>query len=168
MKRIKDLLAIYGAGDVCVAHLLCDRHDPANIAYRVIAPDLVARPITYGELRTESEKFAAALQSLGIGPGDRVATLMGKSRSYLVALMGIWRLGAVHVPLFTAFAPPAIALRLIGSGAKAVICDQAQQDKLAPGGDIPANAPWRVITTGPAGGNTLGFDDLINWRAAGN
>jgi len=167
MKRIEDLLAIYGAGDVCVAHLLCDRHDPANIAYRVIAPDLVARPITYGELRTESEKFAAALQSLGIAPGDRVATLMGKSRSYLVTLMGIWRLGAVHVPLFTAFAPPAIALRLIGSGAKAVICDQAQQDKLFPGGVIPASAQWQVITTGPAGDNTLGFDDLIKGAQPG-
>jgi acetyl-CoA synthetase len=161
MKRINDLLALYGAGDACAASLLCDRHAPDAIAYRVIAPDMSAKSISYGELRTESEKFAAALQSLGIGPGDRVATLMGKSRSYLVALMGIWRLGAVHVPLFTAFAPPAIALRLVGSGAKAVICDQAQQDKLAPGSDIPADAPWQVITTGLAGNGALAFDDLI-------
>ena len=161
MTRVDDLLALYGAGDACAASLLCDRHEPDAIAYRVIGPDMSARAISYGELRTESEKFAAALQLLGIGPGDRVATLMGKSRSYLVTLMGIWRLGAVHVPLFTAFAPPAIALRLIGSGAKAVICDQAQQKKLAPGGDIPADAPWQVITTGLAGGGTLAFDDLM-------
>ena len=31
---------------------------------------------------------------------------MGKSREFLVALIGIWRLGAVHVPLFTASRRP--------------------------------------------------------------
>ncbi len=30
----------------------------------------------------------------------------GKSADLVVALLGIWRRGAVHVPLFTAFAPP--------------------------------------------------------------
>jgi acetyl-CoA synthetase len=62
--------------------------------------------------------------------------------------MGIWRLGAVHVPLFTAFAPAGIALRLTGSRAKVVVCDAEQQDKLAPGEDMPAEAPWAIITTG--------------------
>lgn len=161
MKRIADLLALYGAGDACVAHILCDSHDPADIAFRVIAPGLTARPISYGELRLESEKFAAALQSLGIRPGDRVATLMGKSRQYLIALMGIWRAGGVHVPLFTAFAPAAIAVRLLGSGAKAVIADEAQQHKLAPGDDIPADAPWQVITTGLASAGAVAFADMI-------
>lgn len=161
MTRIDELLARYGAEDACAAQVLCDRHDPDAIAYRVIAPDLSVQPISYGELRFESEKFSTVLQSLGIGPGDRVATLMGKSRQYLVALMGIWRVGAVHVPLFTAFAPPAIALRLIGSGAKVVICDQAQRHKLAPGDAIPGAAPWQVITTGQADGDALAFDDLM-------
>ncbi|MEJ6011337.1 AMP-binding protein [Novosphingobium aquae] len=162
MTRIDELIARYGARDACAAQLLCDRHDPEAIAYRVIAPELTAKPISYGELRQESEKFAAALQSLGVGPGDRVATLMGKSRQYLIALMGIWRLGAVHVPLFTAFAPPAIALRLLGSKAKAVICDQAQRHKLVPGDDIPADAPWQVISTGEASEGQLSFDRMID------
>jgi acetyl-CoA synthetase len=161
MTRIGELLALYGAADACAAELLCDRHDPRAVAYRVIAPDLSAQAITYGELRQESEKFAAALQSLGIGAGDRVATLMGKSRQYLIALMGIWRLGGVHVPLFTAFAPPAIALRLSGSRAKAVVCDPSQRAKLTPGDDIPADAAWHVITTGDASDGALSFDQLI-------
>jgi acetyl-CoA synthetase len=159
--RVRELLDIYGAPDACAARLLCDHRDPASPAYRIIATDLSVRDLTYGELRRESERFAAALQSLGIGQGDRVATLMGKSRQYLVTLMGIWRLGAVHVPLFTAFAPPAIAFRLNGSGARAVICDGDQLAKLAPSDHIPPDAPWRVITTDEGAEGVLSLAALM-------
>ncbi|MCE7796494.1 AMP-binding protein [Sphingobium sufflavum] len=159
--RIAQMDALYSAPDACAAQLLCDSRDAGRLAYRVIAADLSVRDISYGELRTESERFAAVLQSLGVRPGDRVATLMGKSRNYLVTLMGIWRLGAVHVPLFTAFAPPAIAYRLTGSGAKLVVCDPGQQPKLAAGEGMPADAPWQVITTGAAAEGALAFDALM-------
>ena len=102
--RVGEWLALYGAADACAADLLCDRHDPAAPAFRFIAPDLAAHDLSFGELRALSERFAASLHALGVSPGDRVATLMGKSQDFVVALMGIWRLGAVHVPLFTAFA----------------------------------------------------------------
>jgi len=64
---------------------------------------------------------------LGVGPGDAVATLMGKSAELVVALLGIWRRGAVHVPLFTAFAPAAISFRLARSGAMVVVADEDQR-----------------------------------------
>ena len=160
-RRVRELLDTFGAPTACAAFLLCDRHPADALAYRLIAPDLSAREVTYGELREDSERFAAALRSLGIGPGDRVATLMGKSRAYLVSLMGIWRLGAVHVPLFTAFAPPAIALRLIGSKAKAVICDAEQQAKLQPGEAMPADRPWLVVATGEGRDGTHAFSSLM-------
>lgn len=159
--RIGELIALYSAADACPAYLLCDRHEPDTRAYRIVAADLSTTNITYGELRDESGRFAAALAGLGVKPGDRVATLMGKSRDYLVALMGIWQLGAVHVPLFTAFAPPAIAFRLLGSEAKIVVCDQAQQSKLTAGDAMPADPPWQVITTGSAGSGALGFREII-------
>lgn len=38
--------------------------------------------------------------------GDQIAVLTGKRFELVVSLMAIWRLGAVHVPLFTAFAAP--------------------------------------------------------------
>ena len=116
--RAQDLLARFGDPWASAAELLCDRHDPGALACRLIADDLSARDLTYGELRAQSEKLAAGFAGAGVGPGDRVATLMGKSGELLVTLMAILRLGAVHVPLFTAFAPPAIALRLGASRAK--------------------------------------------------
>lgn len=166
-RRVAEWTGLYGAGDACAARLLCDRHDPDALAYRIVGADLVASDYTYRQLREDSERFATALQSLGVRPGDRVATLMGKGWPYLVSLMGIWRLGAVHVPLFTAFAPPAIALRLLGGNARVVICDAAQRAKLAPGGDIPANPPWQVIATGEAADGAHHFDTLLARSAPG-
>ena len=159
--RVSELLDLYGAPSACAAELLCDRHDPAKVAYHVIAPDLSARPLTYGDLRRESERVAAGLVALGVEPGDRIATLMGKSRAYLVTLMAIWRLGAVHVPLFTAFAPPAIAMRLNASRTRVVVCDGAQRGKLSPGDAIPVTPPWGVVTTGQLSDGDVAFETLV-------
>src|SRR5579872_453848 len=131
LERVRDLLAKFSGHDACVTKLLCDDRESSQIAYRIVSPELTVEQISYGELRFDSERLASALHSLGLRQGDRIATLMGKSREYLVTLLAIWRLGAVQVPLFTAFAPPAIALRLRGSGTKAIICDAAQFDKMA-------------------------------------
>jgi len=159
--RIAELLATFGDSQACAAELLCDRRAPETLAYRIIGEGLAPSDLTYGELRAQSERFAAALAALGIGPGDRVATLMGKGRAYLVVLMGIWRLGAVHVPLFTAFAPAAIALRLTGSGAKVVVCDADQRRKLLAGDHIPDPAPWTVVTAGQPDDGCLGLESLM-------
>src|SRR5207245_2012050 len=51
-----------------------------------------------------------------------------------------------HVPLFTAFAAPAIGVRMIDSGARVVVCDMTQRAKLEPCPDLPADPPWRVVT----------------------
>jgi acetyl-CoA synthetase len=166
--HVRRLLEVYGAEQARAATLLCDRHPADAVAFTVVEPDLTAHDLTYGELREKSERFAGALAGLGVGPGDRVATLMGKSAELIVALLAIWRLGAVHVPLFTAFAPPAIALRITGNGTKVVIADAGQRAKLEPSPDLPAEDTRRIITTGKATGGDLSFRELLNtaqpWR----
>ena len=84
-----------------------------------------------------------ALAELGVGPGDCVATLMGKSADLVTVLLGIWRRGAVHVPLFTAFAAPAIELRLRSSAAKLIVADADQTAKLD-----TVDASCRVVIAG--------------------
>ncbi|MFI6961768.1 AMP-binding protein [Streptomyces sp. NPDC050255] len=161
-ERIRELLARFGSPEASVAELLCDRHPADAVAFTVVEADLSARDLTFGELRRESARFAAALSGIGVEPGDAVAVLMGKSADLVVALLGIWRRGAVHVPLFTAFAPPAIALRLEASEAKAVVVDADQRHKLVHGEDLPADARWRTVVAGgePAAGE-LSFSDLL-------
>ncbi|MBB1041775.1 AMP-binding protein [Dietzia sp. DQ11-44] len=125
-----ELLAIYDVPGASAAEFLCDRHDPDAVAFTVIDADLSGRDITYGELKVGSEKVAAALAALGVGEGDRVATLMAKSADLVFTLMGIWRLGAVHMPLFTAFAWPAIEMRITGGDARVIVSDADQRGKL--------------------------------------
>ncbi|MEU9454445.1 AMP-binding protein [Streptomyces sp. NPDC048277] len=161
--RVDDLIAVYGSAEACAADLLCDRHPADSVAFTVVEADLSARDLTYGELRRESARFAAALADLGVGQGDAVATLMGKSAELVVALLGIWRRGAVYVPLFTAFAPPAIALRLTAARVKVVLVDRDQGSKLAPGPDLPADAPWQtVVVGGSPQGHELSFEELLS------
>ena len=159
--QVDELLQVFGAPEASAAHLLCDRHPAHDVAFTVIEADLSSRDLTYGELRDASSRFAAALADLGVAKGDAVAVLMGKSAELVVALLGIWRIGAVHVPLFTAFAPPAIALRLQASDARVVIVDKDQCGKLE-ALDAEDQAPWRTIVAGgePAAGQ-LAFDALL-------
>lgn len=139
--RVAELLTEYGGDDACLAELLCDRHQRDSCAFTFVSSDLSADTLTFGALADRSKRVAAGLSELGVGPGTCVATLMGKSADLVTAQMAIWRLGAVLVPLFTAFAPPAIALRLRASDTKVVIVDEDQRSKLDAGDDIPAGAP---------------------------
>lgn len=165
-QRVDDLLTTYSDPGLCLADLLCDRHPATAVAFTIVEADLSVYELTYGELQDRSRRCAAALAELGVGTGDRVATLMGKSADLVVTLLGLWRRGAVHVPLFTAFGPAAIAMRLAASGAKVVVLDAGQREKLAPGDVIPANAPWRTVVAGGAAEGELDLGTLIATHGA--
>lgn len=160
-QRVSQLLEAYAAESASVAHILCDRHPADAIACRVIGADLSIDDVTYADLKKDSEQLASAFSALGLKAGDRIATLMGKSRNYLTTVMAIWRLGAVHVPLFTAFASPAIAMRAEASACKLIVCDASQRQKLLPGDGMPENSPWQVITTGEADQEALAFNAVF-------
>ncbi|MCR3720619.1 MULTISPECIES: AMP-binding protein [Prauserella salsuginis group] len=154
--------AEYRADDACAAELLCDRHPADAVAFRVVEADLTTRELTFGELTAQSQRVAAMLADLGVGRGDAVGVLMSKSAELPAVLLGIWRLGAVHVPLFTAFAKPAIDMRLDGSGARVVVADADQAPKLAQEDGQPAER--RVVQVGgeaPAAPGWYRFEDLV-------
>ncbi|MEV5493522.1 AMP-binding protein [Streptomyces bobili] len=146
--RVAELTTTFAAPSLDVARLLCDRHPAERPAFTVVDAVGGAFTLTYGELAADSHRYARALQGLGVGPGDRVATLMGKSTDLVTVMLAVWRLGAVYVPLFTAFAPQAIALRLEGAGVRVVVVDPDQRHKLDPGPDMPADPRRRVVVTG--------------------
>jgi acetyl-CoA synthetase len=131
-----------------VAALLCDEHPADALAVTAVDASGAATTITFGQLQERSTRCARALQELGVSRGDRVASLMDKGTDLVVLIVAIWRLGAVYVPLFTAFAPQAIALRLEGSGARIVVTDPGQRSKLVPGDDLPADPERRILLTG--------------------
>lgn len=160
--RVQDLLDTFAVPGANAAELFCDRHPADRTAFTVVGSGLDSRDVTYGELREESTRFAAALSTLGVRRGDHVATLMGKSAELVVALLGLWRLGAVDVPLFTAFAHDAIAFRLQATGARLVICDADQRRKLVPPDGVPNDAsPLVVVARGDAFGYDVAFSEMV-------
>jgi acetyl-CoA synthetase len=131
--RMKEILDLFSAPDANASWLLCDRHPPDETALILVSPDSSVTTVTYGELADSSRRFAAVLTARGIGRGDRVATLMGKSADLLTVLLGIWRVGAVYVPLFTAFAEGAVTSRLASASVKLVVVDENQRSKVPDG-----------------------------------
>jgi long-chain acyl-CoA synthetase len=53
--------------------------------------------VSYGQLDKESTAFAAALWSLGVRQGDRVAILLPNCPQFFVAEFGAWKAGAIVV-----------------------------------------------------------------------
>ncbi|MGD8971364.1 MAG: AMP-binding protein, partial [Desulfobacterales bacterium] len=54
---------------------------------------------TYRRLRTLSERFAGALAAMGIVKGDRVMVYIANSIQWVIAFLGIQKIGAVIVPV---------------------------------------------------------------------
>ncbi|ROS32067.1 AMP-binding protein [Amycolatopsis thermoflava] len=105
--------------DACLTRWAQESPDRAAVVHE--AEDGTVRSLTFGELAGEVERVAAGLRALGIGRGDAVGLFLPMVPEAVVACYAIARLGAVLVPLFSGFAPTAIASRLQDADAKAVI-----------------------------------------------
>ena len=127
---VAEWIELYGAPDADVAHLVCDRHNPEGVAFTFVTSDLSTVDMTYGDLADRSRRLASALARRGVRQGERVAVLMGKRPELVVTLLALWRLGAVHVPLFTAFATGAIRMRVEAAGIQLVVTEPSQAPKL--------------------------------------
>jgi acetyl-CoA synthetase len=77
--------------------------------------------LTWRELSEEVFRLAEGLASIGIGKGDAVGIFLPMSQQVAIASHACAHLGAVQVPIFSGFAPPAIAARLADAKAKALI-----------------------------------------------
>lgn len=129
--QLRSWIGDYGNHNSDVATLLCDRHDPSATAFKVVDPsDWAGYDLTYGDLEDRSRRMARVLRGRGIAAGDRIPVLIGRSPELVITLLALWRLGAVHVPLFTAFASGAIEVRLMSSEAEVVITESSQRSKL--------------------------------------
>jgi len=73
--------------------------DTAKRLQNKVAIKWEEREFTFGELDGITNKFARALQSLGIKKGDRVCIFMQNSPEFIMAHFGILKAGAVTVPL---------------------------------------------------------------------
>jgi acetyl-CoA synthetase len=146
----------------------CDRWaavDPGKVAILELRPDWSVSPVSYGELRAQSNRLANALRRRGVGAGDRVAILLPQGRNVPVAHMAAYKLGAIAVPLAALFGVDALSYRLRDSAARALVTNAAGLAKL---GQIAEPLPELalVISTDGADDGAEGFDRLLEGESA--
>jgi acetyl-CoA synthetase len=96
-----------------MAHEACDRHaGSGDVGFAWVSESGDLTEYTFAELRDRSNRVANVLTELGVERGDRVTTLLPKIPETIVTVLGIWKTGAIHVPLFTAFEEAALEYRI--------------------------------------------------------
>ena len=114
----------------------------------------LGKTLTYGEIDTLSQQFAAyLLGELGLKKGDRVAIMMPNCLQYPIATFGILRAGLTVVNTNPMYTPRELKHQLVDSGAVAILVldnfGHTVQEVLAD------SKVKQVITTGL--GDMLGF-----------
>lgn len=78
------------------------------------------KKVTYKELYTQVNQIAAGLLSLGVKKGDCVGIYMPMIPEMIVAFFAILKIGAVVIPIFSAFGPEPTSVRLTEANAKVI------------------------------------------------
>ncbi|KQK30434.1 malonate--CoA ligase [Bosea thiooxidans] len=112
------------------------------------------RRYSYQDVLDASARFANALASLGVKPGDRVAVQVEKSIEALMLYLGTVRAGAIFLPLNTAYTPAEIKYFLGDAEPAVFVCDPAKAEALKPyaekaGVKLETLGVWRSADVSP-------------------
>ena len=116
-------------GQTNLCHNAIDRHlaargDQKALIYISTEVDQ-QKHYTYRELHAEVNRFAAVLQSLGVGRGDRVIIYMPMIPEAAFAIFACARIGAIHSVVFGGFAAASLATRINDARPKIVVSADA-------------------------------------------
>src|SRR5690349_18900769 len=117
-------------GELNASYNCVDRHVEAGHGDRVAihfeGEGGDTRTITYAELQRDVAKAANALESLGVGKGDRVAIYLPMIPEAVAAMLACARIGAPHSVVFGGFSADALRTRIADAEAKLVITADGQ------------------------------------------
>jgi acetyl-CoA synthetase len=105
----------------CVDRWVADPARADQPALIAEAEDGEVRTLTYGELAAEVDRLANALRAAGVAKGDSVGVFMPMVCEAVIAAYAVAKVGAIYLPIFSGFAPAAIAARLQDAEAKVVL-----------------------------------------------
>jgi long-chain acyl-CoA synthetase len=107
-------------------HLLPSFESRQGVAMRV-RRDGALHEITFGELVTAAREIAGGLIAHGVRSGDRVAILGNTRPEWTLADLGALLAGATVVPVYHTNSPEECEYVLAHSGARILICEDAEQ-----------------------------------------
>ena len=105
----------------CIDRHIVTRGDQTAIIWEPDDPSTPAQHITYKQLLEQTSRMANVLKAQGIGKGDRVVIYLPMIPEAAYAMLACARIGAIHSIVFAGFSPDALADRINGCDAKAVI-----------------------------------------------
>jgi fatty-acyl-CoA synthase len=130
---------------------------PAAAAAHPHKAALVAgdRTLTYADLHDRVRRAAGALAGLGVGKGDRVATMLGTVPEFVEVLHGAWHRGAAVAPLNVMLTPDEAGYVLADADARVAMVDRAHLPVVLAVRDRLAELiRWWWWAVGPHGGPT--------------
>ena len=103
-------------GETNIALNCVDRHVGSSRAGQAAliseTEDGQVREFTFAELAAEVNRAANALKACGVGKGDTVACYMPMVAEVVFAMLATQKIGAIFIPVFSGYAPPALRERL--------------------------------------------------------
>jgi len=115
----------YVGGRINVAYNVLDRVVKRGLGDKVamtwVGEDGKVVQLTYNEMLDQVNRFSNLLVELGVGRGDVVAIYAPIMPETAVAMLSAMRVGAIAAPIFSGFAPEAVAERLRLGEAKVVV-----------------------------------------------
>ncbi len=77
---------------------------------------------TYSRLKELAERFAASLYNLGVGEGDKAIIYLPNIPQWIIAWLGLLRIGAVAIPITPIYTPYDLKYIANNSEAETIIC----------------------------------------------
>jgi acetyl-CoA synthetase len=116
-----------------IASDVCDKHAGDKLAMLWEDWRGTERSVTWQELRELSCRFANALAANGVERGDRVATLLPSLPETAAVFIGTYRAGCILLSMSVLYGDEGISHRLRDSGAKLLVTDSANRDRIPEG-----------------------------------
>lgn len=96
---------------------------PDRTALLIVDSHQREQRISYGQLVSQVNRLGGCLQQLGLGHGDRVFVMMGKSQWPYLTYLALLKIGAVIIPASNLLRPDDIVYRVTRGEARAIITD---------------------------------------------
>lgn len=109
-------------------------HGALQFGERTALTAVNGTPLTFRDVERHTRRIAMELRSLGIEPGDRVAIVSESRVEWGPACFGIFRAGAVAVPILPDFSPEQIGNIIAHSGARCLLVSSRHEARLK---DLP-------------------------------
>lgn len=153
-----------------IAYEAVDRHTLGSgadqVALRFLRKSGQIQEYTYTRLQELTNRFANLLKGLGVGKGDRVFTLAGRMPELYITALGTLKNLSIYCPLFSAFGPEPIRVRLSIGEARVLVTTKALYHRKV--AQLRSSLPKleHVLIVDEAGRSeipgTLNFHDLLS------